>query len=158
MLLFNNALTYLPVKEFELPGERWEHLTTLDLSSNCLSSIPPALGEVASLRVLDLRFNQLQTLPPELGKLKVGLLSCWGTGYLTSKDESVPFSLTQELRALHLSKNYILDLPLEIFQLQLQTLALFGNPMQRVKRKIWEQCQGWRNTIDLSYQRIGASP
>lgn len=65
------------------------------------------------------------------------------------------FDLSQELRILHLNKNYLMDLPLEIFQLNLKTLSLSGNPMQRIKMHVYEQCQGWRDTIDLSYQRIG---
>jgi hypothetical protein len=51
-----------------------------------------------------------------------------------------------------------MELPLEIFQLRLKSLSLFGNPMQRIKIKIYEQCQGWRDTLDLSYERIGTVP
>lgn len=54
-----------------------------------------------------------------------------------------------------MNKNYLMELPLEIFQLRLKSLSLFGNPMQRIKIKIYEQCQGWRDTLDLSYERIG---
>jgi hypothetical protein len=56
---------------------------------------------------------------------------------------------------LHLNKNYLMELPLEIFQLHLNSLSLFGNPMHRIKIKIYEQCQGWRDTLDLSYEHIG---
>jgi hypothetical protein len=74
VLLSGNRLTSVPVSGFEPGSERWENLTSLDLSSNRLSSLPAALGDIASLRVLDLRFNRLQSLPPEIGKLKVGIL------------------------------------------------------------------------------------
>lgn len=74
VLLFGNRLTSVPVNGIEPGSERWENLTSLDLSNNRLSSLPAALGDIASLRVLDLRFNRLQSLPPEIGKLKVGFL------------------------------------------------------------------------------------
>jgi Leucine-rich repeat (LRR) protein len=74
VLLFGNRLTSVPVSGIEPGSERWENLTSLDLSNNRLSSLPAALGDIASLRVLDLRFNRLQSLPPEIGKLKVGIL------------------------------------------------------------------------------------
>ena len=44
--------------------------SSLDLSSYGLTTLPPEIGSVASLRDLDLKNNYLATLPPEIGQMR----------------------------------------------------------------------------------------
>jgi Leucine-rich repeat (LRR) protein len=86
----------------------------LELSMNNLSSLPPAVGALASLATLDLSDNRLASLPDDLGALaslqSLGLRSnslgelCEGVGALgalTSLDvsmnhlEALPWSVTR---------------------------------------------------------------
>lgn len=45
------------------------HLERLSLAANRLSTVPPEIGALTSLRVLDLSANELVSLPHELGRL-----------------------------------------------------------------------------------------
>ncbi len=71
LLLFNNQITRIPIEELHTGDERWESLTSIDLSQNELTSLPPSIGSLAKLRFLDLRFNKINVIPPEISKLTV---------------------------------------------------------------------------------------
>eukprot|EP01090_Pellita_catalonica_P021956 TRINITY_DN8364_c0_g1_i1.p1 TRINITY_DN8364_c0_g1~~TRINITY_DN8364_c0_g1_i1.p1 ORF type:complete len:787 (-),score=118.37 TRINITY_DN8364_c0_g1_i1:74-2434(-) len=65
LLLNDNKLTSLPEKMFKaLPL-----LSTLDISSNELSSLSPSIGQLLSLEILNLANNRLTSLPFEVGRL-----------------------------------------------------------------------------------------
>jgi len=82
------------------------HLTALDVSENCLRTLPSEMFyELRALRVLDLSTNELMTLPHSIGQL-------------------------QTLTVLDLRSNRLQRLPLELGRLfRLKTLALAGNPL-----------------------------
>ena len=69
--------------------------TSLNLSKNQLTAIPPEIGNLTNLTELSLDYNQLTALPPDIGKLtnlttlnlhrnhltalptEIGNLDCW---------------------------------------------------------------------------------
>jgi hypothetical protein len=63
--LRNNGLTSIPPEIGRLTS-----LTTLLLSKNHLVSVPPELGKLTRLERLDLNHNRLKSVPKELGQLK----------------------------------------------------------------------------------------
>jgi Leucine-rich repeat (LRR) protein len=66
------------------------NLTTLDLSSNHLTSLPVSLGDLAALQQLNLENNQLTSVPKELGRLKaLTFLSLGGNPELSALPEEV---------------------------------------------------------------------
>ncbi|KAI1327952.1 glucose-repressible alcohol dehydrogenase transcriptional effector [Xylariaceae sp. FL0255] len=90
-------------------------LTEVYLSSNQLTSLPKAIGQLRSLRVLDVSHNQLTQLPAELG-------------------------MCTPLRQLYLFNNHIRDIPYELGALHfLELLGIQGNPLDsEIKNKIME--------------------
>ncbi|KAI0525529.1 glucose-repressible alcohol dehydrogenase transcriptional effector [Xylaria bambusicola] len=95
--------------------DQYQFLTEVYLSSNQLTSLPPAIGQLRSLRLLDVSHNQLTYLPPELG-------------------------MCTPLRQLLLFNNSIRDIPYELGALHfLELLGIHGNPLDNdVKTKIME--------------------
>ncbi|ESA34600.1 leucine rich repeat -containing protein, partial [Leptolyngbya sp. Heron Island J] len=98
-------------------------LTSLSLSSNQLSELPPEIGQLTSLTSLDLRSNQLSELPPEIVQLT-------------------------SLTSLDLYQNKISDLPLELKHLPLTQIDLSGNPLP-IPPEILGSPNSWRNQEDL---------
>ncbi|KAJ3577992.1 hypothetical protein NPX13_g2576 [Xylaria arbuscula] len=96
--------------------DQYQFLTEVYLSSNQLTSLPPAVGQLRSLRLLDVSHNQLTYLPPELG-------------------------MCTPLRQLLLFNNLIRDIPFELGSLHfLELLGIYGNPLDNdVKTKIMEE-------------------
>nr|AAU84033.1 leucine-rich-repeat protein [uncultured archaeon GZfos35D7] len=92
-------------------------VTTLDLSDNQLTALPPEIAELKGLTTLDLSGNQLTALPLEIGELK-------------------------SLTTLYLWGNQLTALPLEIGELKnLTTLDLRDNPLPippEILAKIYE--------------------
>lgn len=83
----------------------YQFLTEVYLSSNQLTSLPPAIGQLRSLRLLDVSHNQLSHLPPELG-------------------------MCTPLRQLLLFNNMIRNIPYELGALHfLELLGIQGNPL-----------------------------
>lgn len=83
----------------------YQFLTEVYLSSNQLTSLPPAIGKLRSLRLLDVSHNQLTHLPPELG-------------------------MCTPLRQLLLFNNNIQTIPFELGALHfLELLGIQGNPL-----------------------------
>lgn len=96
--------------------DQYQFLTEVYLSSNHLTSLPPAIGQLRSLRLLDVSHNQLTHLPPELG-------------------------MCTPLRQLLLFNNLIRDIPCELGALHfLELLGIQGNPLDSdIKAKIMEE-------------------
>jgi len=94
----------------------YQFLTEVYLSSNHLTSLPPAIGQLRSLRLLDVSNNQLTHLPPELG-------------------------MCTPLRQLLLFNNMIREIPYELGALHfLELLGIQGNPLDsETKAKIMEE-------------------
>ena len=85
--------------------QKQQNSTSLNLSSQQLTSLPPEIAKLQNLIELDLSDNQLSSLPPEIGKL-------------------------QKLTTLNLSRNQLTSLPPEIGGLQeLHTLSLRSNQL-----------------------------
>jgi internalin A len=120
----------------------------LRLYNNQLSSLPPEIGQLASLRVLEVSVNHLTTLPPEIGQL--GALQFLGL----SKNEltNLPSEIPQlnNLCALYLEDNNLHHLPTTVGKLTLlaqvepcansyQGLYLKGNPLTSPPPEVVEQ-------------------
>ena len=91
------------------------NLTSLDLSSNQLTSVPPEITKLTNLTSLDLSGNQLTSLPPEITKL-TNLTSLDLSG---NQLTSLPPEITKltNLTSLDLSDNQLTSLPPEITKL-----------------------------------------
>ncbi|XP_076442973.1 leucine-rich repeat protein 1-like [Babylonia areolata] len=130
--LSNNLLTTLP----DNPS-RWTHLSELDLSSNQLSVMPPALYHTCvkdSLSVLKLNGNSLTQLPPQLCELR-GLVQLHVND---NKLSALPPTIGSMSRLFIISaqRNEITQLPGSITKLRLESLDLFGNPIQQLKQSM----------------------
>ncbi|KAI1259412.1 glucose-repressible alcohol dehydrogenase transcriptional effector [Xylariaceae sp. FL1019] len=103
------------LKNVSGPFFDYQFLTEVYLSSNQLTVLPKAIGQLRSLRLLDVSHNQLTHLPAELG-------------------------MCTPLRQLLLFNNMIRDIPVEMGALHfLEMLGIQGNPLdQEVKAKIME--------------------
>ena len=98
--LWNSQLTTLPPEIAELTS-----LRMLDLSRNQLTVLPPEISKLTNLIILNLSDNQLTALPPEIGKLT-------------------------NLTTLDLWNSQLTALPHELSKLtNLTTLALDDNPL-----------------------------
>ncbi|MCI5191743.1 MAG: GTP-binding protein [Candidatus Electrothrix sp. AU1_5] len=103
----STKLSSLPPELFQLTS-----LKELNLSGNELSNLPPEISQLTKLTWLHLGYNQLTSLPPEIGQLT---------------------SLTK----LDLSGNQLTTLPPEIGQLtNLQILVLFNNKLSSLPPEI----------------------
>ncbi|CAE6436483.1 unnamed protein product [Rhizoctonia solani] len=69
LYLANNGITVLPSELFQL-----NNLTLLSLRGNKLRNLPPAIGNLKSLRSLNVANNELSTLPSELSYLNLQTL------------------------------------------------------------------------------------
>ncbi|MDZ8109997.1 MAG: COR domain-containing protein [Nostoc sp. DedQUE12a] len=128
--LSNNQLSSLPPEICQLSS-----LKTLDLSNNQLSSLPPEICQLSSLETLDLNNNQLSSLPPEICQL-----SSLTELYLDNNQlSSLPpeFSQLSSLTRLDLDNNQLSSLPPEICQLSsLETLYLQDNQLSSLPPEI----------------------
>ncbi len=89
-----------------------EQSTYVDLSGIGLSSLPPELWQLTSIRTLVLAWNQLSRVPAEIGKLV-------------------------ELQDLYLHGNNLTTLPKEIGKLtKLRNLILTGNKLKTIPKEI----------------------
>ncbi|XP_069785491.1 leucine-rich repeat-containing protein 59 [Narcine bancroftii] len=90
--------------------------TILDLSCNCLITLPPEFCSLTHLIKLDLSKNQLQELPSDFGRLI-------------------------NLQHLDLYNNKLINLPVSFAQLKnLKWLDLKGNPLDSTLKKVAGDC------------------
>jgi len=136
--LHDNSLTFLPAP----PLSHLPMLTSLDLSSNLLISVPPALSTLTSLRSLNLRDNMidnLHSLPTILGAIEVLNLSQNRLENLSGLDRLLA------LERLDLRGNRIYE-ALEVSRLarlpNLREVWIKENPFARLKEEGGEE--GWR--------------
>ncbi|XP_051889250.1 leucine-rich repeat-containing protein 59 [Pristis pectinata] len=107
-----SGLSEAPVRELAaLPKA-----TILDLSCNCLVTLPPEFCNLTHLIKLDLSKNQLQELPSDFGRLL-------------------------NLQHLDLYNNKLISLPVSFAQLKnLKWLDLKGNPLDSALKKVAGDC------------------
>lgn len=104
------------------------NLTLLDLSKNCLKSLPDSITHLTKLVELKLSFNQLETIPAGIG----GLTKLASLTLDNNRITSIPaqIGLIKELVNLDLSDNPIRVLPAEVGKLQfLRRLKLERCPL-----------------------------
>ena len=101
------GLTTLPPEIGELTT-----LRDLRLSDNRLMTLPPEIGRLTALTTLELRNNQFKTLPPQICELiALRMLDLSGNFLVTLLPEMVRLTALTEL---YLHFNWELDLPLEV--------------------------------------------
>jgi len=117
-----NKLTSLPANIKDM-----DDLEHLDVEYNQLTELPPEIAELPKLTYLNAGHNKLERIPsslPNLSTLESLSLSC---NALTTLPESI--ENMHALRKIDLSDNRISGLPESILSLQLEALALSGNPI-----------------------------
>ncbi|XP_059205698.1 leucine-rich repeat serine/threonine-protein kinase 1 [Centropristis striata] len=149
-----NQLTVL----FDIPATtNWiglRKLEELDVSDNCLSSLPPAVMHcLKSLRMLNVCRNSLSTFPdPWVCPLR----QCRAS---SNKIESLPNAISifwkTQLQEVDFSDNRLTDLPSYVFELEaLVSLRLCGNQIVTLPAPSKWKCSQLR-TLDLSRNQLG---
>lgn len=112
LILRNHCLSTLPAN-FASPSTKLiTSLITLDLHSNCFTSLPSPVCQLSELKELYLTQNKLTTLPKELANLK-------------------------QLRILHLQNNRLTDLPVCVCQLaSLEILNIECNIIETIPDEV----------------------
>ncbi|MFA6159337.1 MAG: leucine-rich repeat domain-containing protein [Candidatus Paceibacterota bacterium] len=115
-----------------LPPHR---ITILNLDACGLTSIPPEIGQLTSLRELGLSDNQLTSLPPEIGLLSSLQWLNLDANWLASLPPEI--GLLSSLKWLYLIRNSLTSLPPEIGLLSsLQGLYLIRNSLTSLPPEI----------------------
>ncbi|KAM6597449.1 hypothetical protein CsatA_007973 [Cannabis sativa] len=150
---------------------RWEgmasmrNLTLLSLNHNHLTTLPPALGELTSLKQLRVANNKLTSLPNEIGLLRQLEILKVNSNRITEITASIgdcsalievdltanllsqlpdTFGNLHNLKSLRLGNNGLKSLPSTLFKmcLQLTTLDLHNT---EITMDILRQCEGWES-------------
>ena len=115
--------------------DQMRQLTSLDLSSNTLSSLPASIGNLTNLTSLTLDNNQLVGLP-----IEIGLLTQLQTLSISNNRlSSLPTQLgnLSNLMSLRMYNNQLTSLPVELWLLtRLQTLDVQSNRLASVPTEI----------------------
>lgn len=129
LILKQHKLTSLPANFAAAETLLPRSLTTLDLSFNCFTSLPPVVCQLVELRELYLRNNRISSLPDEMANLKH--LQILHLQY--NQLEEIPTCMCGlvDLRQLNLENNKINSIPPEVCQLsQLKELYLKSNQLK----------------------------
>ncbi|XP_066583961.1 leucine-rich repeat-containing protein 58 [Prorops nasuta] len=115
-----------------------EHVDTLLLHQNRLSSVPTSIGRFTNLNNLDISNCSLSRLPDFLGDCPLVCLVAKNNN-LTNDSLPKSFENLSELRELNLSGNRLTDFPEQIFDLAgLKYLYLGGNNISEIKKDVWK--------------------
>ena len=132
-----------------------EAVTTLDLSEQGLTELPPEIGQLTNLTVLRLSGNQLTALPPEICQLtNLTRLELW-----SNQLNKLPPEIGQltNLTTLELYQNKLNQLPPEIGQLtNLTTLYLYYNELNQLPPEIGQLTN--LTGLDISGNQLTALP
>ncbi|KAF4370769.1 hypothetical protein F8388_011668 [Cannabis sativa] len=128
---------------------RWEgmasmrNLTLLSLNHNHLTTLPPALGELTSLKQLRVANNKLTSLPNEIGLLRQLEILKVNSNRITEITASIG-DCSALIESLRLGNNGLKSLPSTLFKmcLQLTTLDLHNT---EITMDILRQCEGWES-------------
>jgi Leucine-rich repeat (LRR) protein len=127
-------------------------LQSLHLADNRLASLPPEIGKIANLQSLDLSNNQLASLPPEI----VQLAHLWWLDLSNNQLATLPREIGRlaNLQWLYLASNQLDSLPPEIGRInRLQWLYLENNQLDNLPPEI-----GRINELQLSGNPLSALP
>lgn len=153
----NSTNLFLQNKKLEdISGiEIFSKLSTLHLSGNQLSELPPEITSLVTLHSLDVGQNKLQLLPDDIGNLnELQYLSLYGNE-LTELPESI--SQMSELINLGLNQNSLTSLPSGIGNLKkLQYLYGNENEISALPEGISELTA--LRIIDFSYNKLVELP
>lgn len=138
-------------------AEEW---TELDLRDQQLTTLPPEIGELTSLRVLNLgrrgwnsRGNHLTILPPELSKLTNLNIVDLSNNRLTAIAPEI--ELLTGIKMLNLSNNWLTTVPPEIGRLaNLEVLDLSSNQLVDVPVQIGYM--GNLTSLNLSQNKLNS--
>lgn len=121
LYLQGNKISFLPAELFRC----LRRVRIARLEYNCLSRLPPEIGEWKAVETLQLHNNKIRWLPPQMGDLPL-------------------------LRHLTLHSNELIRLPEELFQLHLTLLTLQDNPLSECVVRLFSFTFSHRRTLDLS--------
>ena len=145
-----NQLTQIPPEISQL-----QQLQNLYLYHNQITQIPPEIGQLQHLQELSLFDNQLTQIPPEIGQLQQLHYLYLHNNQLTQIPPEI--GQLQQLRILYLFNNQLTQIPPEIGQLQkLQHLFLDNNQLTQIPPEIG-QLQQLLN-LNLSYNQLTQIP
>jgi internalin A len=148
--LSGNQLTALPPEITKL-----NNLTSLDLSENQLASLPPEIARLTNLTFLVLSYNRLAALPPEITKLTT--LMSLDLGYNQLKDLPQEITRLTNLTVLALRNNQLTGLPQEITRLtNLTYLDLSINQLTDLPQEITRLTN--LTSLDLSGNQLTGLP
>ncbi|PVD26660.1 hypothetical protein C0Q70_14338 [Pomacea canaliculata] len=141
----------LSLRQLKNPG-RWNRLSELRLAQNQLMVLPPVIWQSClqeTLLLLDVSGNTIEELPLQLCHLKNLIQLHVKNNKLRSLPPTV--GSMQKLRVLTAANNAISQLPAGIARLRLESLDLFGNPLQLPdKETVTINNLGVPSLVDLS--------
>eukprot|EP01117_Protostelium_nocturnum_P020342 TRINITY_DN90_c1_g1_i1.p1 TRINITY_DN90_c1_g1~~TRINITY_DN90_c1_g1_i1.p1 ORF type:complete len:469 (+),score=203.37 TRINITY_DN90_c1_g1_i1:208-1614(+) len=161
-LKFNRLRTLSVAKNLlkDFPSSFTSSLTSLDISSNSMNSVPSSIFNHSLLKYLDLSSNKLTNFPPQIERLTGLETLLMGNNQLTSGTVA-SLGVLVNLKVLNLSENKLDNLPPVFYQLvKLEKLYLQVNLLPNLSDEIGnlvnlEELYIARNQIAVIPETIG---